>query len=588
MTSGKAKTASKIFISNPTVIKHKVLTTLNKISAIVGSTMGPHGRNCLIESDFNEIPSKSTKDGVSVFRSLGSKDPFEHLIIEHSRDAANRTATEAGDGTTSATVLAAAMTTYLYQVCEDNPRLSPQRVARDVSKVVRNDLVPYIKEKATKIVFGENDSLLYQVAKISANGDDDIAEAVLKAFDLIGYSNSSHVTIKELSGPYGYEVSVVEGYPISIGLEESTGKLQNAFINDVTNQRCYVEKPLYLLIDGQLSDLMSVHRILEAVGETYANGSVDHKNIVIFAHSFSESVLTNLAFNFANPETINVVPIMTPKAGFLNAQTHFLYDLAAFTNAKVFGLKDSVAKAQIKDLGTSTSFESSRFRSTIVGDPDVTNIEVRVEQLQTQRKNPESVAESMWLDERIGKLTSGIAKITVYGGSSGELKEMVDRVEDAVLSVRSAITRGVLEGGCRTLIDLTIMVQKGDHPIHVKQVLIPSLMTPIQKILENAGYNDGESGDIVSKLIENPNQVYDVSEGKFGTALELGLFDSTAAVEEALKNALSVAVVMGTCGGVVCYPRDPNKDYDEFEEEKHIKDSIENVAFQKNEANERI
>jgi chaperonin GroEL len=295
------------------------------------------------------------------------------------------------------------------------------------------------------------------VAKVSANGDEDMAEAVIKAFELIGYGDASHVTIKEVSGPYGYEVSQIEGFPVPIGYEESIGKFHTAFINDQSNQRCHLESPLFLLFDGQIVDLMTISEILERTAQAYVNGQSEYKNLVIFAHGFSDAVLTQLAFNFANPSTINVVPMVTPLAGFTNSQLHFLNDLAAFTGARVFGMKDSVAQATLKDLGAGMAyFEAYRFRSTIVGDPDPTNIEVRADQLKTQLKSSESQAERRWLEERLGKLTSGIAKLTIYGGSNGELKEAHDRCEDAVCAVRSAISKGVLPGGGRTLLDLSL------------------------------------------------------------------------------------------------------------------------------------
>lgn len=490
--------------------------------------------------------------------------------------------------TTTSSVLSAAMVANLYDFSERNPKLSPQKIAREVSKVVRTDLVAAIQKKAIKIEFGKNEHLLKQVARISANGDEDMADAVIKAFELIGFSDSSHVTIKELTGPYGFDVSIIEGFPIAIGLEESMGKFFNVFVNDVANQRLYLEKPKFLLYDGHLSDLITLHGILEKFGETFTQGNTDYKNLIVMAHGFGDSVITHLSYNFANPETINVVPMLTPKVGFINAQTHFLQDLAAFTNGKVFGLKDSVAQAEIRDLGVADSFESSRFRSTVVGTPDEINVSVRVDQLKNQRKNPESIAEGMWLDERIGKLTNGIAKLTIYGGSNGELKENSDRAEDAVCSVRAAIQKGALAGGARTLIDLALMVENGDYPPHIKEVLTPSLMTPIVRILENAGYSDEEASGVIEKLIENPDLVYDVEKQVFGKAEDLGLYDSVPAVEEALKNATSIATIMGSIGGLICYPRNSQEELEEFEEQEHFRNAVENPDMFENEANDRI
>lgn len=589
MSIRKVKTSSKLFVSDQQKIEDIVVRTMDRISRIVGATFGPGGRNVLIESDYPGLPNKNTKDGVTVFKSLGASNPYEHLIIEQARDSAQRTASEAGDGTTTATILSAAIVSNLYSFCKENPRFSPQKVARDVAKTVRKQLVPIIRKKAIP-VNPENTDILRLVAKISANGDDDMADAVMKSFELLSFAENSHVTIKEMSGPYGYEVGKIEGFPVPIGLEESIGKFHSVFINDQSNQRCALEDPKFLLYDGQLSDLVTIQAVTDMVSRVYNDGDVSYKNLVIFAHGFSDSVLTALSYNFADPMSINVVPMVTPKAGFINAQTHFLNDLSAFTGAKVFGMKDAVALATLEDLGSGmATFEGYRFRSTIVGDPDPTNIEVRAEELSNQKKSAESKAETLWIEERLGKLTSGIVKLTIYGGSNGELKEAHDRCEDAVCAVRAAISKGALPGGCRVLLDLfNYVISSEDIPDHVRMVLGPSLFTPITRLLDNAGYHDEAQEEIITRLLENEDLVYDVENQKFGKAEELGVFDSLPAVEEALKNATSIATVMGTLGGLVAYPRDEKYEREEASADAEFQRMAENPTMYKNEADERI
>lgn len=577
-----------MFISDPAEIRKIVLRAMKRVSDIVGSSLGPGGKNTLIEADYAGLPNKNTKDGVTIFKSLGASNSYEHLVIEQVRDAAQRTATEAGDGTTTSTILSAALVDSLYEFTATNPKYSPQKAARELSKIVREKLIPRIRERAITVDV-DTQHLLKMVAKISANGDEDMATAVIKAFEMIGYGDASHVTIKEVSGPYGYDVSQVEGFPVPIGYEESIGKFHTAFINDQSNQRCHLQNPLFLLFDGQIVDIMSIAPLLEALGRSYVNGQTEYKNLIIFAHGYSDAVLTNLAFNFSNPGTINVVPMVTPMAGFVNSQLQFLIDLAAFTGAKVFGLRDALADAKFEDLGANMeSFEAYRFRSTIVGNSDQTNIEVRADELKTQLKNAESQAERRWLEERLGKLTSGIAKLTIYGGSNGELKEAHDRCEDAVCAVRSAISKGVLPGGCRVLLDLAIELQMDqESSLVAKEILVPSLMIPIYRLLENCGHTMEESTKVIDHLIENPDLVYDVESAAFGKAEELGLFDSAPAVEEALKNATSIATVMGTLGGIVAYPRDDQFERAEASADMDFERSVNNPYGHVNEANER-
>jgi chaperonin GroEL len=585
----KAKSSPKMFETNHAHLKEMVLKAMRRASEAVGSSLGPGGRPTLIESDFPGIPNKITKDGVTIFKSLGAVDSYEHLILETARDVAQRTASEAGDGTTTATVLSYALIQNLFAFCEKNPKYSPQKAARRITKVTEDLLLPHIAERSIKVDV-DNQHLLKMVAKISANGDTAMADAVIKAFEEIGYGDASHVTIREMSGKTGYKVERIDGFPIPVGFEESIGKMHTAFINDQANQRCYLEKPNFILFDGQVNDILKFVPLLEAIGAKYDETKDDKfKNVVIIAHGFSENVLTNLAFNFQNPNTIKVLPLITPMAQFLNSQLHFLQDFAAFSGARLFGMKDQVTTATLSDLGTGmNSIEAYRFRATVVGDPDPVNVEVRAADLKVMMEQAESQAEKIWLQERLGKITNGIAKLTIYGGSNGELKEAHDRCEDAVCAVRAAIGHGALPGGTRVAIDLALKLSQelpeGDP---AREVLMPSLMSLPLRLLDNAGYNSEETQQILSKLIAEPEYVYDIENQLFGKAEELGLFDATKAVSESLSNAVSIASVLGTMGGIVCHPRDSEFERAEARADSEFMRATENPNAYVNEANER-
>lgn len=589
MSVRKAKTAPKIFMTDQNRLRALVLETMSEVADAVGRTMGPGGRNTLIESDYPGIPNKNTKDGVTVFKSLGAIDPYKHLIIEQARDVAQRTASEAGDGTTTATVLSYSIIQNLFDFCAKNPKYSPQKAARRIGKITESVLVPYIKSRSIAVGV-DNQELLKMVAQISANGDEDMAAAVIDAFEKIGYGDASHVTIRELSGRKGYKVERIDGFPIPIGYEESAGKFHTAFINDQANQRCYLEKPLYLLYDGNVNDLIGFHGLFDGLANKYVNeGNSDFKNVVIFAHGFSEQVLTTLAFNFSNPTTMNIIPVVTPMAQFINSQTNFLMDLSAFTGAKIFGMKAPPSQAVIEDLGRgSESFEAYRFRSTVVGDPDPVNVEVRADDLRKQSENAEGEAERLSLQERLGKITNGIAKLTIYGGSNGELKEAHDRCEDAVCAVRSAISHGALPGGCRIAIDLALKLsQELEEGDPAREVLMPSLLSLPQRLLDNAGYNAEDIHKILETLIGDPTLVYDVENERYGKAEELGLFDATKAVSESLSNAVSIGTVLGTMGGMVCHPRDGEFERSEARADADFGRAVDNPNAFINEANER-
>lgn len=586
----KAKTAPKIFEVNPAKLRQIVSETMDKIAMAVGSSMGPGGKNTLIESSFPGIPNKNTKDGVTIFKNLGAQNPYEHLIIEQARDVAIRTASEAGDGTTTATVLSNAIIQNLFKFCAANRKYSPQKAARQISKYTREVLIPYVRSRSISVT-EDNQELLQMVAKISANGDEDMANAVIKAFEEIGYGEASHVTIREKNGPEGYEVERIDGFPLPVGFEDALGKMGNHFINDTANQRVVLEKPLFLLFDGQLNDIVSIIPITEELSNRYCiQGDSDYKNLVIVANGFSESVVMALANNWADPTTINVLPVVSPMAQFAHSQTHAIHDIAAFVGSKVFGLKNQISGGwTIQDLGGKMeSFEAYRFRSTIVGDPEPMNVEVRAEDLKTQKKSAESQAEQMWLEERIGKITNGIAKLTVVGGSIGELKEKVDRLDDAICSVRAAISHGALPGGCRIAIDMALKIAAEIEPGNpIREVMVESLLALPQKLLDNSGFYSDEISKVLEHLVNNPNDVFDVENERFGDAKELGLFDATKAVEQSLNNAVALASVLGTMGGIICQPRDGDFERSEARADSEFTRMAENPDAFVNEANQR-
>lgn len=587
MSIRKVKTPAKLFTSNLGQLEPIIVNTIDRIADIVGKSLGPGGRNIIIESDLPGIGNKNTKDGVSIFRALGSNDPYEHLIIEQTRDVAVRTVNEAGDGTTTATIISSALIKNLFEFCKQNRKYSPQKVARLVQKTLKDVMIPYIENASIKIE-PKNQGLLEKVAKVSANGDEDMAKAVMEAFEITGFSSASHVTIQELSGPSGsYSVNLVEGFPIDKGYEESIGKFHPAFINDQGNQRCVLENPLFVLFDGKITDYAQINDMMQLIGQAYVEGNSEYKNVVIIAHGFSEQVLNILSFNFPNPGTINIVPLTTPMNQLINSQLHFLMDVSAFTGAKIFDMQNPLSDFTEDDFGSGVEkIEIYRFRTTIVGEPDSTNIEVRANEIRVQMEQSESKIEKIILEERLGKLTSGIAQLKIFGSSNGELKEKADRAEDAVCAVRAAINHGCLPGGCRVLVNLGLELNGSEDPV-VQQVIVPSLFAPFNRLLENAGYNEEEIEEVLTMMVKDRKKVYDVENAQFGDPKKLGIFDATLAVKQALTNAVSISSVMGTLGGIVCFPRDNQLERQDAIEQAGFQRTLDNAHDLRNEANER-
>ena len=567
----KVKSVSKQVRTKGNSLEKIILDTMRTISEIVGATLGPGGQQVLIERQEHNLPPMVTKDGVTVFRSLGFDDPSAHSIMEAARDASVRTASEAGDGTTTATILAEAIVRKTHEFTRNNPRVSPQKVVRRLEKAFREVIEPTIKKMAVsaKLTQTNGRSLLRSVAKVSANGDDELADAVMECFDLVG--DDGNVTIAEVSGPSKYEVEKIEGYPISMGYEESCAKYYQKFINDAATQRCVLEKPVFILYHGRITEFQSMLSLLDMIGQAWQSRGYNH-NIVVVATGFSEQVLSALAFNFAEPTSLNVFPLLVPQSPLLNGQLEFLQDLSAITGANILDpMNKPMDQAILDDLGPSvTYFEANRFRSNVVGkssSPEGASMQeecilYRVDELHIQKNNAASELEKTFIQERIGKLTGGIARLKVIGASNGELKEKRDRAEDAVCAVRGAIKHGCLPGGGWTLLKL-MNVLKNDKDVVLDQVLIPALFEPVLRLLSNVGVNDDEAVKILEPVISslssgNPDAatVYDALEGKHVNAVQSGILDATPAVLEAVRNSISIASLLGTLGGTVVFKRD--------------------------------
>lgn len=565
--SSKAKSAAKIALPKSEKLSAKVLYTLKKTADIVGSTLGPFGQQVLIERPEHGLKPFVTKDGVTVHKNIGYEDSVEQVVLEASRDAAVRTAQEAGDGTTTSTILSSAIAQKINEETRKNKKFPPQRIIREI-----NNLIPEIESEVQSLstpVDSENyDTQLHKVATLSANGDEKMADVIMEAFDLVG--DQGNITITEEYGLPAYKVEKFNGFTIGKGYEESCTKYYPVFVNDQAGSRIYLEKPIYLLFDGNISDLASIaHAIslIDANREEYP----EVKNIILFAHSFSDSFLSALAYNYSQPDTFKIVPMKTEQSIVMNSQTQFLYDLAAFTGAKVFNpMSSPVNQASVGDLvrGTSDAFESSRFRSTIIGMPDPTSVEFRVEELKELKNKSEAVYDRMQIEARIGALTCGIAKIKVVGPSQAEIRERKDRIDDSWCAVRAAIKYGTLPGGGWTLLRLSEWLKRISCDSTAKglaaKILSEAFLVPLDVLFSNAGFNDEEKRETLGRMGDDKSITFNLQEGRWVGVSEI--LDSAPAVLEAIRNSISVASLLGTLGGVVVFKRDGAADTQDSKE----------------------
>lgn len=564
MQYAKVKSVAKRVEVKGDALSQKILRTMKTISDIVGATLGPGGQPILIERQEHGMPGMVTKDGVTVFRSLGFDDPTEHSIMEAARDASVRTASEAGDGTTTATILAESIVRYSNAYLKKHPKASPQKVVRRLEQLFKDVVEPTIRQNSIQVnsTTPEGQKLLTAVAKISANGDTDLANAVMECYSIVG--DDGNVTITEMSGSSGYEVERIEGFPVGIGYEDSCAKFYPKFINDQGNQRIFLEKPIFVVYHGAITDIQKIVILMEQIGAAWQDKDINlSPNIVLVATGFGEGVLGQLAMNFANAHTINVVPMLAPMSPLQNGQLNFLQDVCAVTGAQLLDpVSNPIEKADLTCLGEGcTAFEGGRFRSTIVGHKDEILILERVDQLQTQAVNAPSELDRMLIQERIGKLTGGIARLIVKGASNGELREKRDRAEDAVCAVRGAIKFGCLPAGGWTFLKLiTGPLYDIRHDSVVEEILAPALQQPFIRLLSNAGLDLDEIEAVRQRLathiVAGESVVYDVMNEVYADPVVDGLLDSTPAVLEAIRNSVSIASLLGTLGGAVVFKRD--------------------------------
>lgn len=597
------------------LLDRKVWRAVTTISEMVGSTLGPGGRTVSIERQEYGLPPFVTKDGVTVLRAMGFRDQVMGQILETFRDVAIRTANEAGDGTTTATIIAAELTTRTIRFCQEHADVSPQLIVRRANTVLLPQLLDLLNEVAVKVDPDTNEGreILRGVARVSGNGDAPLADAVVSAIEKVGdYGN---VTIVEEAGAPGYQTVAVEGYPLVSGYEESCKNYFPIFLG--AEPAICLDKPHFILVNGQIrqpGQLIHAAQVIwneiqkrrdaAAAGADY-DGPEISSHIVVVATGFSDHTLSWLARQWGS-DSLKILPVVLQKTGILNFEVQQLGDLAAVTGARVFDVVNNpLDNFRIEDVGPGVNqFECHRWRSTVLGfardgrcngwkDPyDAARLE-RVNQLQKQVSQAASELDRKFVQDRLAKLVGGVCQVVVRGVSNADIKERRDRVEDAVCSVRAAIRSGVLPGAGYGLLRCILELEEkwsrngnqGEAWLDSKiahEILVPAMAEPVCRLLRNAGRPESVYKCMKSEANE-PGSVYDVMRGEWVRALESGLLDALPAVTEALTNSFSIALTLGQLGGLIT---------SDFDREVELNEVRDNQEFERyagvNEANERI
>jgi len=502
-----------------------MLQGVNILANAVKVTLGPKGRNVVIEKSFGA--PRSTKDGVSVAKEIELSDKFQNLGAQLIREVASKTNDKAGDGTTTATVLAQSIVTEgLKSVASGrNPMDLKRGIDKAVTAVIANI-------KATSKVVSAN-SEIAQVGTISANGDKEVGDMIAKAMEKVG--NEGVITVEEAKTAET-ELDVVEG------MQFDRGYLSPYFITNADKMEVVLDDPQILLFEKKLSSLQPLLPVLEAVVQSA-------RPLLIIAEDIEGEALATLVVNKLRGG-LRVAAVKAP--GFGDRRKAMLEDLAILTGGTVISedLGIKLENVTLADLGKAKKVTITKDDTTVVeGAGPKEGIEARIGQIKKQIEDTTSDYDKEKLQERLAKLAGGVAVIRVGGSTEVEVKEKKDRVDDALNATRAAVEEGVVAGGGVALLKAGSVLDglKGENDDQNAGIAIVrrALQAPIRQIAENAGV---EGSIVVGKVLDNPSVTYgfNAQTEEYGDMVAQGVIDPAKVVRTALQDAASVAGLMIT------------------------------------------
>jgi chaperonin GroEL len=497
---------------------------VNILANAVKATLGPKGRNAVLEKSFG-APT-ITKDGVSVAKEIELKDKFENMGAQMVKEVASNTSDEAGDGTTTATVLAQAI------IREGLKAVSSGRNPMDIKRGIDKAVAACVEELKKLSKPCKDSKAIAQVGTISANSDESIGKTIADAMEKVG--KEGVITVEEGSG-LDNELEVVEG------MQFDRGYLSPYFINNQQNQTAELEKPLILLCDKKISNIREMLPLLEGVAKA-------GRPLLVIAEDLEGEALATLVVNNIRG-ILKVASVKAP--GFGDRRKAMLQDIAVLTGGTVIsdevGL--SLEKATLNDLGEAKKVVVEKENTTIIdGAGKPADIKARIESIRQQAEDATSDYDKEKLQERVAKLSGGVAVIKVGAATEMEMKEKKARVEDALHATRAAVEEGVVPGGGVALVRVLKVLDKletknEDQAVGVK-ILARSIEEPLRQIVENAGE---DAAVILNRVKEGKGSFgYNAATGEFGDLIEQGILDPTKVTRLALQNAASVSGLLLT------------------------------------------
>ena len=526
--------------------KQALKSGIDQLANTVKVTLGPRGRNVVYKTAYGSV--NITKDGVSVARQISLEDPYQDLGAQMIKEVAQRTADKAGDGTTTATVLAQSIIEEGYKMVTTGINAVELKRGIDVAVKFVNE---YVNSTSTTVT--ETDKMIEHVATVSANNDKEIGKLIAEAISKV--KKEGVITVQEAKGT-DTSIEIVEG------IQFDRGWTSPYFVTNPEKMTAELENPLIILCEDKIHTLAEMAPLLEFA-------SKKGMSLVFIAEGFETEALSTLVMNKMRG-ALKVVAIKTP--GFGDNKKEILEDLGILTGGIILNEKngstfsntdiDSYGKAEriVVDKGTTTIINGNGDKKVIAG---------RVAQLQSQIEITDSKVEKSQIKDRIAKLVGGVGVIYIGAASELELKEKKDRVDDALSATMAAIEQGVVAGGGVALLKASFELKEHIDTFKFEnevqqigaKVILNALSAPIKQIIKNAGMSSDIIMSNISKGLKNtPNYGYNVRDGVYGDLFELGVLDPTKVVTVALENAASVAGMFLTMEAAIIEL--PNKDKD--------------------------
>jgi len=518
--------------------RSRLFTGVSKLADAVKVTMGPRGRNVLIQRAYGA--PHITKDGVTVAREIELEDTVENMGAQLVKEVAANTADEAGDGTTTATVLAHSI--FKEGLRNITAGANPIEVKRGMDKATKS-IIEELKAVSQEV---KDKKEIAQVATISANSDDTIGNLIAEAMERVG--KDGVITVEEAKGIED-ELEVVEG------MQFDRGYISPYFVTNTEKMTCELDTPLILVTDSKVTSLKDLVPVLEQIQQT-------GRPLLIIADDIEGEALSTLVLNKLKG-VLNITAVKAP--GFGDRKKAMLQDIAILTGATLITseLGLTLEKAGLADLGQCSKIVIDKDNTVVVGGKGSEEaVQARISEIRIQEQNTTSEYDKEKLQERLAKLAGGVAVIKVGAATETEMKEKKDRVDDALSATKAAVDEGIVIGGGAALIKAASKISLDnlvDDQLIGAEIIVRAIQAPMKQIAINAGY---DAGVVVNKVMDSDNQNlgFNAANGEYVDMLEAGIIDPLKVARVALLNATSVSSLLLTTEATISDVKEPNID----------------------------